>query len=1098
MLVDPGVPAHRKQHVISAATLLLVLLFLPPVANAQQPTQTSLTLSTNQAQAGQIVTMTATVTGGPPSLQGTVTFLNGNQALGTVQLTENQGANTATLKMGFPPAVYSIMARFNANKLFLTSHSGAQGLTATGTEPTQATYSGDGNFAPSAGSLVQMVGGVASQTVLSASPPMSNYLQLVTFTATVTASNGGAPTGTVTFSTQNGFQPLCQPVTLQTSCSDTCGIATCSTAVLLVGVDPVNAAYSGDASYNPSNASIQYTVIGNIPTTTLTVSPAAPVTGQVVTLTATVSNGSDPVTSGTVFFGNSFNGQTLGTVQLVSSGPAAGTATLRTRLAPGDYFAVAGFQGTTGNQPSGSEVDFTVTGTEPSLTTLTDQPDGNNFDFTATVFGSGFATPTGVVKFNDLTSGLLLGSVALAGGGTSTFQPQQTYASGNTPRYLTTGDFNGDGIPDLAVSNFADNTVSVLLGKGDGTFQPQVTYAVGGGPMGITAGDFNGDGNLDLAVVNDLDNTVGVLLGNGDGTFQNQQINEVGGFPDSIATGDFNGDGNVDLVVTNATSFTVGILLGNGNGTFQQEQEFPVGEFPEGVAVGDFNGDGYSDLAVVNNSENNVGILLGNGNGTFQAQQTYAVGGSPFNIAIAGSNLAVTNNADATVSVLVSNRDGTFMPQQIVSVDMNPFGITAADFNGDGIPDLAVTNDSDNTVSLLLANGDGGFQPQQTFLIGDKPQQLAAADFDGDGVPDLVAANQTGNNVSILLGGTTISAPLLNIPVTGSGNHMIQSSYVPDGASIYAASASNTVTVPGSGGKATPNIALTANPQTVNQGNYVYFTAQLQSSAGIIPTGTVTFMENSTPLGMVTLDSTGQAVYANNTLILGPHMVTAMYSGDNNFNPVTSSEVMVQVNTPFTLSGNNNSGTVSPGQPATFTVTVDAAWQNNPLIYAVMTCSAPAGLTCSVQCPPSPPSPPLPSGEGSSCVLSQYPGSGTTANVTVNTSGVSRLTSPLHRSGYQRTLAVVMGLSGFGLVGLVLLPVRLRRNGAVAILFLVMMVLSFGTSCGTNFAPGTSSSSVNNTFYISVTANLREQNPQASTGYNALGIQKFWYALLIK
>lgn len=50
--------------------------------------------------------------------------------------------------------------------------------------------------------------------------------------------------------------------------------------------------------------------------------------------------------------------------------------------------------------------------------------------------------------------------------------------------------------------NEGDSTVSVLLGKSDGTFAPQLTYATGLGPLAIATGDFNGDGNLDLAVTN--------------------------------------------------------------------------------------------------------------------------------------------------------------------------------------------------------------------------------------------------------------------------------------------------------------------------------------------------------------------------------------------------------------------------------------------------------------------------------------------------------------------------------------------------------------------------------------------------------------------
>ena len=108
---------------------------------------------------------------------------------------------------------------------------------------------------------------VGSNTaVIAAPPPPSNYLQLVTFTALVTGSDGGDPTGTVTFTTQDGFR-LCIPVPLtQVSGAST---ASCATALLPVGANTITAAYNGDSNYNPSNGSVLYTVNGNIPTTTL-------------------------------------------------------------------------------------------------------------------------------------------------------------------------------------------------------------------------------------------------------------------------------------------------------------------------------------------------------------------------------------------------------------------------------------------------------------------------------------------------------------------------------------------------------------------------------------------------------------------------------------------------------------------------------------------------------------------------------------------------------------------------------------------------------------------------------------------------------------
>lgn len=101
-----------------------------------------------------------------------------------------------------------------------------------------------------------------------------------------------------------------------------------------------------------------------------------------------------------------------------------------------------------------------------------------------------------------------------------------SYDVGNHPQSVAVADFNGDGIQDLTVANtgtgptYADSSVSVLLGNGDGTFQPAQNFTTGKGPQAVAVGDFNGDGILDLATANLPGNNVSVLLGNGDGTFQ--------------------------------------------------------------------------------------------------------------------------------------------------------------------------------------------------------------------------------------------------------------------------------------------------------------------------------------------------------------------------------------------------------------------------------------------------------------------------------------------------------------------------------------------------------------------------------------------------
>ncbi len=138
-------------------------------------------------------------------------------------------------------------------------------------------------------------------------------------------------------------------------------------------------------------------------------------------------------------------------------------------------------------------------------------------------------------------------------------------AVGTSPFGVAVGDFNSDGFADLAVTNLDDNTVSILLGDGHGTFT-QATgspIAVGNVPRSVSVGDFNGDGIADLAVTDSNDNKVRILLGNGIGSFTQAPWSPVavGGRPYGVSVGDFNGDGIADLAVANLVSDTVNILL---------------------------------------------------------------------------------------------------------------------------------------------------------------------------------------------------------------------------------------------------------------------------------------------------------------------------------------------------------------------------------------------------------------------------------------------------------------------------------------------------------------------------------------------------------
>src|SRR5262245_37904948 len=75
-------------------------------------------------------------------------------------------------------------------------------------------------------------------------------------------------------------------------------------------------------------------------------------------------------------------------------------------------------------------------------------------------------------------------------------------AVGDLPTDVTVGDFNGDGVDDLAVADFQAGSVGMLLGDGLGGFDRKPDVPVGAGPLMLCAGDFNGDGALDMATAN--------------------------------------------------------------------------------------------------------------------------------------------------------------------------------------------------------------------------------------------------------------------------------------------------------------------------------------------------------------------------------------------------------------------------------------------------------------------------------------------------------------------------------------------------------------------------------------------------------------------
>lgn len=191
-----------------------------------------------------------------------------------------------------------------------------------------------------------------------------------------------------------------------------------------------------------------------------------------------------------------------------------------------------------------------------------------------------------------------------------TFAAPVVVSTISTSRGLLAHDWNGDGITDLAVTGSAVRMLfgNGTSGRGDGTFTLGATaYVVGSTPYHMATGDFDADGITDLAVANTGSNTVSVLLGNDtggvpNGTFATAINVTAGSGPNTPVVGDWDQNGLPDIAIANnSTSNVTSVLLNSGGGAFESAQTFATGGTnPAAIAAGDFNEDGAPDLLACN------------------------------------------------------------------------------------------------------------------------------------------------------------------------------------------------------------------------------------------------------------------------------------------------------------------------------------------------------------------------------------------------------------------------------------------------------------------------------------------------------------------
>ena len=399
-----------------------------------------------------------------------------------------------------------------------------------------------------------------------------------------------------------------------------------------------------------------------------------------------------------------------------------------------------------------------------------------------------------IVLLSNLLFGAVPGNAAID---SSSFAPAVNLTTNPGPTSVVVSDLDGDGQPDLAVSNHgtAGNygaTLSVLRNTstaGNVSFATKVDLDTETGPYNVAIGDIDGDDKPDLVVTNyggGTGTTVSVFLNTsseGALSFADRVDFETSDGPLGLAIGDIDGDGNLDLVTANfgtGSASTASVFRNTstvGSVSFDLPVDITTEDGPYSVATGDVDGDGMLDLAIScfgGGTGTTVSVFRNtstSGSVSFASKVDLTTNAGPRSVALddldgdGKPDLAVTNAGDGegtTVSVFLNTSTSgsvSFDSKVDVTTEAGPRGIAVDDLDRDGQSDLVVANYGDgsgNTISVLRntsTTGNTSFETKVEFTVGAGALGVGIGDIDGDAWFDLAVANYgsgVGTTVSVL------------------------------------------------------------------------------------------------------------------------------------------------------------------------------------------------------------------------------------------------------------------------------------------------------------------------------------------------------------
>jgi uncharacterized repeat protein (TIGR03803 family) len=856
---------------------------------SQQASTTSVVSSLSPSTFNQPVTFTAQVT--PASATGSVTFMDGSNALGAVPLT---GGSASLTTAALSPGSHSIAA----------------------------SYGGNSSLLPSSSTIPQAVNQALTYLTLTAGANPVSVGGQVTFVATVSGQNGGNPTGSVTFS-QNGV-PVGSPVPVVS------GQAVVNINFGAPGNFTIGGVYSGDLNYQASNTSLIQSVTSSVqsPLTTLYSFAGSDGSGPSGALTLGTDGNfyGTTQTGGVNSQGSVFKVSAAGALTTIYSFAGSDGAAPLSSLTLGPNGSLYGTTSIGGATNNGTIFQITTAGTFTTLYSFSGLDGsspaaglilGSDGNFYGTTGSGGSNGPYGTI-FKITPAGTLTQLY--------NFQGKDGANPGAGLTLGSDGNFYGS-----TVSGGANNNGSIFIITPGGAFSTLYSFAGpdGSAPFGaLTLGtDGNFYGTTSSGGTNALYGTVfKIALAGGLTTIYNFAGADGSGSKAGLYLGS---DGNFYGATTsggaNAQYGTIFSITPSGTLNTLYSFSGPDGSTPAAALT--LGADGNFYTTTTSGAANGLGsvcrltVTPAFTNTVISSSATPSAYGAP--VTLTATVRSPSNSGTPTGSVVFSSSGS---PMATVPVTAGSAVLTTSSFNP-GAQSISAAYSGDQnfkpsagTFLQAVSNGNAAIGLVSSLNPSAYGQPVT---FTASITPPQGSATPTGTvtftDGTTNLGTVTLSAGSASVTPTGLlvGTHSLSVAY--SGDVNYLPGSANLSQVVSQAQSATKLVSSVSQP---TYGQLVTFTATVSAvSAPGAPTGTVTFTNGTLTLGVVALTS-GSASLMSSVLGPGTQSVTAVYSGDTNFQPSTGTTSETVGAAPTTMTVTSSQNPSSYNQAVTISATV--------------------------------------------------------------------------------------------------------------------------------------------------------------------------------